>query len=175
MLIALLIAAGALSFAATDRVAARNTLQESSIQQSPLPTPIPPTQPIPGRASPTPTLAASLPSPTPIPSIATVVVPIAPPTPTEPAGFLPAPTLTLLETPVAEVLPTRISALETPLAARRAQQKTPDPVRAQPDLSAMINTGVTAFSYLWLACGLLLLVGAAAALIWLMRRRPPGA
>ena len=94
-------------------------------------------------------------------------------------GFLPPPTLTLLETPVAAALPARASALETPLAARTAQFGAPGPTPGgaplRPDVGAMVDTGVTALGYLWLACGFVLLAGAGAALIWLARRKPPGA
>jgi hypothetical protein len=37
----------------------------------------------------------------------------------------------------------------------------------------MVDTGVTALGYLWLTCGLVLLAGAGAGLIWLARRKPP--
>jgi hypothetical protein len=163
----LFLLAGLLSWALAGRADARSSLFQSNLLESPLATPAPPPLtpvPLPTELLPSPTLL--LPTPIPIPT-------------ETPSGFLPPPTLTLRETPTPVLIRPTFSALETPLAARTARAPTPTPAPppgiAAPDLAPLLDTGLAAFGYIWLACGVILLAGAAVAFIWLWRRRPPGA
>jgi len=156
----------------------------------PSPTPVPPT-PTPEPPSPTPeppTPTPELPTPTPEPATPTpsLEVPTATPPPTEPAPTAPS-EQPPAETPTAETihLPAveRGGQAEQPPAPPEADQPPAPPPQPPPsaeeaeeiDLARLIDGLVVIFSYIWLTCGVVLLLTIPVVLVllnrWGRRRR----
>jgi hypothetical protein len=174
ILVAVIALAVALTFAASGGAVARSTFQ-SSIEPPPdstatfTPEPIftPP-------ASDFPTITPFVPETLPPPTIAVELTPTLPvvseATPTV-SSFLPPPTLV---NPSA-LIPGRLTPLapENPPLVGPASppESTPTPVPPQaPGAAELIDSGVVAFSYLWLCCGVVLVAVAGLVVLWLWRR-----
>lgn len=143
---------------------ARSTFQSSPLApedtpEASAPEGIPTETPLP--AAPEPTVEV----PTPI-----AMEPPAEPT-TLPPGFLPAPTLTSPDA----VVPLPPATGPQPLVGPAAPAVEPSPVPtsatlAVPSAAQLIDNAIVALSYVWLCCGVVLLVLGAVVLIWLARR-----
>jgi hypothetical protein len=185
ILAVLLILAFALSWASPGDAVAR------SMFQSPLPTdtatltvPVPPTPqassvpatlvpppPTSDGQAPVPTLPPT--SPTNPPGAATPpAVPAGRLTPNA-AGFLPPPTFSAPGSALATLLPGPQQPLVAPAipTSEPAGTATDDPNSGGvPGVAQLIDNGVMALSYVWLCCGILVLLGATLILVWLARR-----
>jgi len=100
-----------------------------------------------------------------------------------PPGFLPPPTLTSPGGPglAPSLLPQPGPPLAAPPAPLPEPASQPEPSRNEvPSAAQLIDNALLAVSYVWLCCGVLALIMAAAAFLWLARRskrnsRPSGA
>ena len=169
-LIAVVVLAVALTAVMSNAAMARSTFQSSPLEPVATPTATPPEV----AATETPTAEIFEPTPEPIVPMATEppVAPVQPPgEPGQPpAGFLPAPTLTNPD--ALRPLP---SVAQPPLSGPTvspAEPAPPEPAAASsvPTVAQLIDNGIIALSYVWLCCGMLVLISGALVLVWLARR-----
>lgn len=98
--------------------------------------------------------------------------PALPPVQTPP-GFLPPPTLSAPGGQLPPLLPGPGQPLVAPRVPTAVPQVTPAATAAEDDALAvarLIDSGIVLLSYVWLCCGVFVLIGATVILVWLARR-----
>lgn len=107
------------------------------------------------------------------PTVAPTQPPAAPPPAQTPSGFLSPPTLSAPGGQPPSLLPGPGQPLVAPRAPTIAPRATPAPTAAENDALAvarLIDSGIVLLSYVWLCCGVFVLIGATLILVWLARR-----
>ena len=107
------------------------------------------------------TATATLAAPAPTPAPNSAGAPAAP-------GFLPAPTLSA-PGGVVPLLPGPQQPLAAP-PAERLRPTSPATSNSPPAVATLIDNAIVALSYVWLCCGVIVLVVAGLVLVWLARR-----
>ncbi len=169
---------GALVWMLPDDVLARPVFQSPLTGQ---PQTVTPTLTITGTRQGAPTPLASqplttsgqitLPAPSPRPAAAAPAVAL-PQGEDKAPGFLPPPTLSAPDGRLQPLLPGPGQPLVAPPAPTPAQRPTPAaPTKTSEALSLarLIDTGIVALSYVWLCCGVFVLIGTTLLLVWLAR------